>query len=387
MRGLPRLVWVLAGGRFVNAVSMFLPFYLFLYLTGPRELSLGYAGLISGGLGAGGIVGNLIGGWLSDRFGHRRALLAASAVAGLGTMAIPWLPAPVLLVTLPVLGLAVATSGVAQGALVAVAMPAGDRRRAVAVTRAAFNAGCVLGPPLGALLSAYNFGLLFVLDGLVTLLVRAVSAPFLPADPAPAGRPAGQPGLWRAVRADRALMLLLPGIVIVDVVYRQLYSTLPVYLRDHGQPVALYAGLIALGSALILALEVPVAVGLRRLPALTVIAVGYALVGVGFGLFTAGTAVGVVALAMVVVTAGEILYKTTATAYALDAAPPGLVARYQGLYTSAATSGTMLAAPIGTAVYRVAPALLWPACAVAGLGAAVLAWRARAYSTVESIDA
>lgn len=58
--------------------------------------------------------------------------------------------------------------------------------------------------------------------------------------------------------------------------------------------------------------------------------------------------------------AGEILYKTTATAHVLDAAPDHLVGQYQGLYTGAATSGTMLAAPIGAAIYSLAPGLLWP---------------------------
>jgi dipeptide/tripeptide permease len=98
-------------------------------------------------------------------------------------------------------------------------------------------------------------------------------------------------------------------------------------------------------------------------------------VGAGFLLFglpvTAVTAV----LAMVVLTAGEILYKTTATAHVLDAAPDHLVGQYQGLYTGAATSGTMLAAPVGAAIYAGAPQLLWPLCAVACLVAAVTVLR------------
>ena len=88
-----------------------------------------------------------------------------------------------------------------------------------------------------------------------------------------------------------------------------------------------------------------------------------------------------VVLAMVVLTAGEILYKTTATAHVLDAAPDHLVGQYQGLYTGAATSGTMLAAPIGTAIYAAAPGLLWPvmgAIAVAAAGCVVAASRAEA---------
>jgi hypothetical protein len=73
---------------------------------------------------------------------------------------------------------------------------------------------------------------------------------------------------------------------------------------------------------------------------------------------------------MVVLTAGEILYKTTATAHVLDSAPSHLVGQYQGLYTGAATSGTMLSAPLGGIVYAAAPGLLWPLCGVvAGIGA------------------
>ena len=98
--------------------------------------------------------------------------------------------------------------------------------------------------------------------------------------------------------------------------------------------------------------------------------------GVGFGIFALGPlglGVGVAAvLGMVVLTAGEILYKTTATAHVLDASPEHLIGQYQGLYTGAATSGSLLAAPIGTMVYSAAPGMLWPLCVVVcGVGAAL----------------
>jgi dipeptide/tripeptide permease len=117
-------------------------------------------------------------------------------------------------------------------------------------------------------------------------------------------------------------------------------------------------------------LEVPVALRLRRLSSYSIIATGYALVGIGFALFGLPVSVASAVLAMVVLTSGEILYKTTATAHVLDAAPDHLVGQYQGLYTGAATSGTLLAGPVGTAVYAAAPALLWPLCGLAGLLAA-----------------
>ena len=369
MRDIPRLVWVLAVGRFVNASGSFLSVYLFLYLTGPRGLPIGQAGLLSGALGVGLFAGNFTGGWFGDRHGHRRVLLIVSSVVGLTTLAIPWTPVAALTVTLPLLGYASATSGVSQGALVALAVPAGDRRRAVAINRAAFNAGFVIGPPVGALLATDHFAALFVVDGLVTLIVRTATAWLLPAEPAPGPAPDRPVRLWASIAANRSLLVLLPAIVLVDVVYRQLYSTLPVFLREHGQPVGLYAALIAIGSGMILVLEIPATMALRRRPPLPIIAAGYCLVGLGMALFELGAATGVVVAAMVVLTVGEILYKTTATAYVLDQAPTGLVGRYQGLYTGAATSGMVLAAPLGAALYSRAPAALWPVCAVVGIGA------------------
>lgn len=375
MRDVPRLVWVLAAGRFLSSLTSFLMLFLTLYLTGPRDLGTVTAGLVAGGYGVGMLAGNLTGGRWGDRIGHRQVLLVCSTVSGLGVAAVPWLPVVVVAPLLPVVAYLAATAGVSVGALSALAVPRGERRTAVAIGRAASNAGFVVGPPLGALLVAHSYEALFVVDGLMTLAVRFVVAPFLPrGDPSPseADAPGERAGLLRSLRADRSLMVLLGAVVLVDVVYRQLYTTVPLLLRDEGQPVALYTAMVAVGSGLILVLEIPVALALRRRPSRVIIGVGYALVGLGFLGFGLPVSPTTAVLAMVVVTAGEILYKTTATAHVLDAAPDHLVGQYQGLYTGAATSGTMLAAPIGTALYAAHPDLLWPLCAVATTVAAGL---------------
>ncbi len=387
MPQLPRVVWVLSAGRFVSSASAFLILFLVLYLTADRGLALASAGLVAGVHGVGSLLGNFTGGRLGDRLGHRRVLLAASTVVGLGTAAIPWTPTGLLAVTLPVVGYLGATASVSQGALAALAVPAGDRRASVAISRAASNAGFVIGPPLAAILATRtSYDTLFVLDGVLTIVLRIITSRLLPPDVhRPVSTDGQRSGLWRSVRADRPLVVLLAGVVLVDLVYRQLYSTLPVFLRDHGQPLSLYTLLIAVGSGLILLLEVPVAVVLRRRAAIGIIATGYALVALGFVLFGVhlpGVGFAVTAcVAMVVLTAGEILYKTTATAHVLDAAPDHLVGQYQGLYTGAATSGMLISAPLGGMVYVAAPGMLWPLCgAVAGLGAllalAAGRWRA-----------
>jgi MFS family permease len=362
---------VLAAGRFVSSASAFLMLFLVLYLTGPRGLGVVPAGIIAGSNGVGALLGNVTGGRFGDRYGHRRVLLLAASVVGVLTALIPWQPVWLLAVTMPVTGYLGAVASLGQGALAALAVPAGSRRSPVAVSRAASNAGFVIGPPVGALLAGHGYDTLFVIDGVLTLVLRHVTSRFLPDDAPVAPAPDAPAGLWRAVRGDRSLLTLLPGVVLVVLVYRQLYSTLPLHLRDHGQPLALYTLLVAVGSGLILALEIPVALWLRDRPSIPIIATGYALVAVGFvifGLTWLGVAAAAV-VAMVVLTAGEILYKTTATAHVLDEAPDHLVGQYQGLYMGAATSGMMLSAPLGGLVYATAPSLLWPLCGVvAGCG-------------------
>lgn len=371
LRDVPRTVWVLAVGRFFGSASSFLMLFLTLYLTGPRDLAAPLAGLLAGAYGVGMLLGSFTGGRWGDWLGHRRVLVWCSTAAAVGVASVPWQPVGVLAVVLPVSAYLAATASVSSGAMSALAVERGDRRTSVAIGRAFSNAGFVLGPPLGAVIAAHSYDALFVVDGALTLAVRFATVPALPREagtrPAPAGP---RPSMWQALRADRALLGFLPAVVLADVVYRQLYTTVPLRLRDAGEPVGLYTAIIALGSGLILALEVPVALRLRRRSAYPSIAAGYALVGLGMVGFGLPVSVATAALAMVVLTAGEILYKTTATAHVLDAAPDHLVGQYQGLYTGAATSGTMLAAPIGTAVYAAAPALLWPGCLLACLVAA-----------------
>lgn len=370
VRELPRVVWVLAASRFVGSATTFVYLFLTLYLTGPRDLSAPRAGLVAGSIGAALLIGNFTGGRWGDRFGHRRVLLLASSTGAVVLMAVPWLPLWLMVLVLPVSAYLSATGGVSTGALTALAVPRGDRRTAVALGRAASNAGFVIGPLLGALIITWSYDAMFVLDGFAVLAVRVALSRALPHEIQVEDDDGPKPSVWQALRADRSLVVLLIGVVLIDLVYRQLYSTLPLHLRDSGAPVGLYAAVISVGSGLILLLEIPVTQALRGRSALPVVALGYGLVGVGTAMFALPVAVVSVVLAMVVLTAGEILYKTTATAHVLDAAPDHLVGQYQGLYTGAATSGTMLAAPIGTALYAAAPDLLWPVMGAIGVVAA-----------------
>ncbi|WP_151775664.1 MFS transporter [Streptomyces abyssomicinicus] len=373
LRELPGVVWLLAVGVFVNAFVSFVFVFVFLYLTGPRGIEAGGAGLVMGAAGLGLMAGNFTGGWFGDRYGHRRTLLAAAAGGGLLLAVVPALPTPLLAGVLPLAQYALGVVRVANSALVAVTVPEGARRQAFAVIRSASNGGFAVGPPLGALIATrVSYDWLFLADGLGTLFFAAWTARVVPARGAAGrGRPdrTGAP-LWRELRARPAVLVLLAGILLVDVTYRQLYTTFPLHLADQGLGTQVYGWLIAVNGAMIVCLELPAALALRNRPALPVVAGGLALVGTGYAALAAGSGLAVAASMMVLLTAGEILYKTTATAYVADESPEHAVGRFQSLYAGVSISGTVLAAPLGGALYEAVPGALWPACACAALGAA-----------------
>lgn len=381
LRGVPRTVRLLAFGAFLNAVVSFTFVYLFVYLTGPRGLSVAQAGVISGIGGIGLVAGNFTGGWFGDRYGHRRALLTGACVSGAALITLPVLPLAALYAVLPLAQYASGAVRSANAALVAVSVPEGERRQSFALTRFASNGGFTVGPPLGAMIAAAtSYDWLFLADGLGTLLFAGYAAAVLPSRGTAHTRPAHDPdapGLWRELRARPAVLVLLAAIVCVDLVYRQQYSTLPVFLADHGHGTQFYGWLIAVNGGVILCLELPVTHALRRRAPLTVVGTGLLLVGLGYAVLIPGAGALFAVAMMVALTSGEILYKTTATAYVADQAPAHAQGRFQSLYAGASISGQVLAPPLGGALYTAAPALLWPlgAALACGAGVAVLAAR------------
>ncbi|WP_189541181.1 MFS transporter [Streptomyces gelaticus] len=381
VRDVPRTVRLLALGSFLNGVVSFTFVYLFVYLSGPRGLSVPQAGVVAGIGGIGLVAGNFTGGWFGDRYGHRRMLLTGALVSGTALAALPVLPVAAMYGVLPLAQYAAGVVRAANSALVAVSVPEGGRRQSFALVRSAGNAAFAVGPPLGALIAArFSYDWLFVADGLGTLLFAGYAAAVLPAHGTAHTRPAHDPdapGLLRELRARPAVPVLLAAILCVDLVYRQQYSTLPVFLAEHGHGAQFYGWLLSVNGGVILLLELPAAHLLRRRAPLGIVGTGLLLVGLGYALLIPGAGALSAVTMMASLTAGEILYKTTATAYVADQAPAHAQGRFQSLYAGASISGQVLAPPLGGALYTHAPGLLWPACAALACGAGVAVLAAR----------
>ncbi|WP_328522435.1 MFS transporter [Kribbella sp. NBC_00359] len=364
---LPGWLKAVMVGQVVSSAGALAWIYLTLYLVEDRGMSAQHAGFAAAAYGVGLLGGNLGGGWFGDRFGLRTAAVASQLAWAVTCLTLPLVPAGWIGVVAALAGLCGGASRPNLSALVATALPAERRREGIALSRTASNAGFTIGPPLGGLLAAYDFSLVFVVDAVSSLVLAAVIWRWVPGVRRTSS-PAGV-GLWRVLLRDRTVLVLLATIVVVDTVYRQVFATMPLLLRDAGSPAVAYGVLIGLSSVVIVCCEAPLAVRLRGHRSTRVIAVGFALVGVGLAVLGVWPALVGATLAIVVITAGEMLYKPTATAHVADAAPAGMVGRYSSLYAAASISGMFLAPALGGAAYEHTPGLLFPVAAALALAA------------------
>ena len=161
-------------GQLVNGAGALAWIYLTLYLVEDRGMSAQQAGFAAAAYGVGLVGGNLGGGWFGDRFGLRTAALASQLPWAISCVAMPFVPGAALAFLAALAGLCGGAGRPNLTALVATALPPERRREGIALSRTASNAGFTIGPPLGGLLAAYDFSLVFVVDAVTSLVMAAI---------------------------------------------------------------------------------------------------------------------------------------------------------------------------------------------------------------------
>ncbi|HEV8191255.1 MAG TPA: MFS transporter [Ktedonobacterales bacterium] len=140
-------------------------------------------------------------GWLADRFGRRRLLVAGLLVQALLSLVYLPITDPGLFVALRVVeGLAAAAVLPSARALVADVVPNEQRGEAYGLFSAFFNAGFLLGPALGGLLAATGYASAFIGAVACRLVAVGIVLAFVPeAAPRPNGvhPDQGRPVGWR----------------------------------------------------------------------------------------------------------------------------------------------------------------------------------------------
>lgn len=368
--GLPGRIWLLSLVVLVNHSGSMVLFFLSLYLTRKLHYSITEAGRAISVYGFGTLIGAFLGGWLSDRVGTYRVQLSSLLLAGLVFITLGYLKSySSILIMLFILAIIADTFRPANITAIANYCPKEKIARGFAMNRLAANLGVAIGPTVGGFLATLNYRYLFWVDGLTCILAGTLFYFLFKVHSKRNYQPASPDSVIISPYKDRIFLILLGLTFIIGMIFFQLFSTWPFFLKEHYALIEDQVGtLIGINGILIVVIEMPLIHRLEKRNIMKVIQVGILFLFGGFSLIGLGNCYEFAILTVIIWTMGEILVLTllaTAVANRVSANNRG---KYMGVYSFVFGAAFVVGPMIGTWLYsRFSPGMLWSAIGLSGI--------------------
>lgn len=363
----PQKFWVVVGASFIDRIggTLLFPFFS-LYITQKFNVGMTQAGFVLGTFSAFGLIGSLIGGALTDKFGRKNLILFGLIFSALSTLSLGLVNEFAVLIPLAVvIGLLSNIAGPAHQAMVVDLLPEDKRQEGFGILRVVANMSWIIGPTIGGFIANRSYFMLFVLDAVISCIVAVIFFYYIPeTKPETTEEPesilktfAG----YGIVLRDYAYVAFLGVSMLMGIVYQQMYNTLSVYLRDnHGIKAQGYGFLLAVSAIIVILFQFQTTRVIKKYPTFIMMALGTFFYMVGFGMFGFVTVYWLFAAAIVIITIGEMVIMPTASALATILAPEEMRGRYMAVFglswTLPATIGPSAA---GIILDNFNPNLLW----------------------------
>lgn len=338
-RGLSREIWLLSLVTFVNrAGAMVIPF-LSLYLINVEGFDLPQVGWIMSCFGLGSLVGTYIGGRLTDTIGFYKVILSSLFLGGVGFILLQYISTfygfciGIFLLTL----MADAGRPAIFVAADAYSKP-GNITRSIALIRLAINLGFSVGPLVGGLIIAnINYTSLFWIDGITCMLASLGVFLLL--------KPKKQKDNEVKVSIEKEglppylnkLFLIFFFIMVANsLAFVQYFSVMPVYYEKiHFLSEDVIGWLLFINGATIVIFEMPLIAWLDRKKISKTMATfwGIFFLGLSFLVLNLTDWSGILVIAMLLMTLGEMIGFPFSNALALEMSPKGRKGSYMGLYS------------------------------------------------------
>lgn len=384
LRSLPRAYWVLLIGWFINRFGTFVHPLLTIMLTG-RGYAPSQVAWVLCANGLGQFSAGLLGGYFSDRFGRRSALVLgtfgnALAILGLYFAVTTGSPLGVIVLLMFCAGFGGGFYMPASSALLADVVPRHLHLRAYSAQRLAINAGFACGASTAAFLAVWA---VFLGDALTTAAFGLIALFCLPRGLKASREEATWREAWRVLRRDRPFWALAAATLLSSFLFQQFNSTfsLEVVRRGltvdllgwHLTPPQVFGLILGWNGLLVVCCELPLTRWTQRFASRRVILLGYLLLGFGLAMNAFAGGLGILLLAMTVFTIGEMLSQPMRSAYVAELAPVAMRGRYMGALAMAGTFAQVFGPHVSLPLHAWSPTALWVGCGLlGGLAAAVL---------------
>ncbi len=337
----PRKFWVVVGVMFIDRIggTLLFPFFS-LYITQKFQVGMTQAGVILGLFSIFGLVGQMIGGALTDKFGRRKLILFGLVFSALSTLTLGLVNNYATLIPLAMLiGILSDISGPAHQAMMADILPEEKRQEGFGLMRVVANLSWIIGPTIGGFIAGRSYLALFIIDAAISCVV-AVLFYFLISETKPELHPGQKPAsvfetfkgygqVWR----DRAYVAFILVMISMGLVYGQMYSSLSVYLRDvHQVDPQGYGFLMSTSAITVILFQFWVSRRIKNSAPFLIMAFGAVFYVIGFGMFGFVAAFWLFMAAIVIITIGEMLVSPTMQTLTANFAPEAMRGRYMAVF-------------------------------------------------------
>jgi MFS family permease len=337
----PTKFWILVVAMFVDRIggTLIFPFFA-LYITQKFDVGMTQAGVLIGLFSFSGMIGNVLGGALTDRFGRRLMVLFGLVFSALSSVTMGLVNELYVFYVLAIIvGLLSDIAGPAWQAMIADILPEEQRADGFGVMRVVGNMAWIVGPTIGGLMAARSYLLLFIMDAITSLITAFIIYRQIP-ETMPEAVKEKEPETmlvtfigYRKVFADKLYMGYILVSMLMLVVYIQMYNTLSVYLRDvHGVSPQGYGFLLTMSAVTVILFQFWVTRRVKVYPPMLMMALGSAFYMVGFSMYGFVTAYALFIAAVVLITIGEMIVMPVGQALAANFAPEDMRGRYLALF-------------------------------------------------------
>ena len=373
----PKAFWVYNIIVFIDRFGGFMlyPFFA-LYLTKKFDIGMSTVGLVFAVFAVSGFVGSALGGALTDRMGRKGVIIFSLILSSLSALGMGFAPTLAIFVAVSVIvGTLSSIGGPAHEAVLADLLPENKRAEGYGIIRVVFNLAVIIAPAVAGLLIAKSYILLFIVDAVISLISATIVIFFLP-ETKPLAHPDAKPeSMSQTFRGYGKVFKDIPFVafifmsIMTALIYVNFNSTLGVFLRDvHQVPEIGYGYLISMNAIIVVFFQFWVARKLEKYKPMLMVALGTALYGLGFAMYGFTSTYFMFAVAMIVITIGEMVVSPFQQSLVASFAPEEMRGRYMAVshlsWGMAFAIGPYFA---GLLLDSPSPNWLWIACGILGV--------------------
>ena len=346
--------------------TMVLPFMTIYLISPAMGYSIGEAGIVMGLFGLGAIAGGYLGGRLTDRIGFFRVQMIALIGGGILFMLLGQMRSFSGICTLSfLLSMVNESFRPANSTAIAFYSKPANRTRSFSLNRLAINLGWAVGSAAGGLIAAYDYELLFWVDGVTNIAAAILMWFLLPPSKTHSEKTehTEAPDPAHSAYKDKVFLWFIVLTTLFAACFFQVFNNLSAYFKNVLHFSEQYIGLLnALNGLIITFIEMVLIFKLEgKRSKLYYITLGVFLCGLSYLMLNvfhmnASLAIGM----MVLITFGEILAMPFMNSFWIVRTAPHNRGQYAGLYTIAWSVAQTLGPFLGSQVAEHAGwAMLW----------------------------